>query len=56
MPHPRQSAEAELNAAMLAVPGDNREQRQLHQFVDAPDSLALITESDESDNEEVAFD
>ena len=56
IPHPRLSAEEELNAAMLAVSANDQEQRQLHRFVDAPDSHALITASEASEDEEIEFE
>jgi hypothetical protein len=56
MPHPRQSAEEELSAAMLAVSGYDPERQPMSQSVSVPDAQALITISDDSDNEEIVFE
>jgi hypothetical protein len=56
MSHPRQSAEEELTAAMLAVSGYGSQQQLLQQPVSVQESQALITASVESDDEYIDFE
>jgi hypothetical protein len=56
IPHPRQSAEEELKATMLAVSGYTSELQQMLQPVSSPESQVLTTASDESDNEDIVFE
>jgi hypothetical protein len=56
MLHPRQFAEQELAAAMLAVSGYDLGQQQMLQSVSVPYSQVLTAESEESDNEEIRYE